>query len=134
MQVNSLGKVYLFILNFIFINESRRFIETIQSIIDNCYISVSFKFFFKQRYYGFWIMFYSFLPSTPGGRTNRISHLPAPLLGLSLLYKLPKYILYLIETFILILQSKIQYRNSKVQKEVSLIWTSCNNSNYSLLL
>ena len=43
-------------------------------------------------------------------------------------------IFYLIETFILILQSKIQYRNSKVQKEVSLIWTSCNNSNYSLLL
>ena len=42
-------------------------------------------------------------------------------------------IFYLIETFILILQSKIQYKNSKVQKEVSLIWTSCNNSNYSLL-
>ena len=36
MQVKSLGKIYLVILtNFIFINESRRFIETIQSIIDN---------------------------------------------------------------------------------------------------
>ena len=33
-------------------------------------------------------------PTTPGGGTNRISYLPAPLLGLSLLFKLPKYILF----------------------------------------
>ena len=33
-------------------------------------------------------------PTTPGGGTNRISYRPAPLFGLSPLYKLSKYILF----------------------------------------